>query len=62
MKNMTPQEEQEEWRKQLRKNPPGVPCSMNQPLMMVIPPEGVIIPCHAHPDGHFIRPSAFVTC
>jgi hypothetical protein len=29
-------------------------CVLNQPLMMVIPPEGVHLSCPAHPEGHHI--------
>lgn len=29
-------------------------CTLNKPLWMVIPPEGVHIPCPVHPEGHHI--------
>ena len=35
-------------------NPGGLGCVLNQPLMMVIPPEGVHLNCPAHSGGHHI--------
>jgi hypothetical protein len=58
---MTPQEEQQEWIRRRREaekmRTPGLPCSLTQPLLMVIPPDGVILPCPIHAQGHFIAPS-----
>ena len=61
---MTPQEEQKDWIKQLndskgRAN--GKSCSLNKPLMISIPNEGMIIPCEVHFQGHFIRPPVVIT-
>lgn len=28
-------------------------CTLHKPLLIVIPPEGVTIPCPVHPEGHF---------
>ena len=33
-------------------------CTARQPLMMVIPPQGVTISCPIHKGGHFIRGSS----
>ncbi len=33
-------------------------CTLNKPLWMVIPPEGVHISCPAHPEGHHIYGSS----
>jgi hypothetical protein len=30
-------------------------CTANKPLWMVIPEEGITIPCPVHPKGHFIK-------
>ncbi len=57
-KHKSPQEQQKDWIEYLKNIPPTYPpCSLNEPLFMVIPREGVIISCQRHPEGHFIRPS-----
>jgi hypothetical protein len=58
----TPQEQQRDWIRQLReldKVSPiySPPCSLDNPLLISIPREGVIIQCEKHAGGHFIRPS-----
>jgi len=32
-------------------------CILNKPLLMVIPPEGIVLPCPVHPGGHFVHGS-----
>ena len=32
----------------------GSQCTLNKPIWMVIPPEGVHISCPVHPEGHHI--------
>ena len=34
--------------------PPIEQCSLNKPLWMVIPPEGVHLSCPIHPQGHHV--------
>lgn len=62
---MTPQEEQADWIKQLEESCKQKHevrnCTLYQPLWVVIPPEGMIIDCPVHSQGHFIRPSAIIT-
>lgn len=38
----------------LWKVPRSPQCILNQPLMMVIPPDGVHLSCNAHPEGHHV--------
>lgn len=30
-------------------------CTALKPIWMVIPPEGITIPCPVHPKGHFLK-------
>lgn len=39
----------------------NIRCILNQPLMMVIGPEGVHLSCPAHPAGHHIYGTQ-ITC
>jgi hypothetical protein len=32
----------------------GMPCVLNQPMGICIPPEGIHLSCPAHPAGHHI--------
>ena len=36
-------------------------CTLNKPLWLVIPPEGIHLSCPVHPEGHHIYGS-IVTC
>jgi hypothetical protein len=61
---LTPEQEQAEWIKSLKESKSGPNlsrCVLNQPLMMVIPPEGTILRCECHPAGHFIRPHTLIS-
>lgn len=41
--------------RQQQPKPDTSQCILNKPLMMVIPPGGVHLPCPCHPEGHHIR-------
>ncbi len=34
--------------------PDETECVLNKPIFMVIPPQGVHLPCPAHPKGHHV--------
>lgn len=33
-------------------------CTAHKPLLIIIPPEGTIIPCPVHLKGHFFFPNS----
>lgn len=35
-------------------------CTANKPLLLVIPPEGITIPCPIHEKGHFVKGSSML--
>lgn len=37
-------------------------CTRGKPLLMIIPPEGITIPCDIHPEGHFVYGPPRVIC
>lgn len=54
---------QKEWvksRKVWGEDPPNRPCALSQPLMMVVGPDGFVLPCPVHPEGHFLLPIGVV--
>lgn len=56
---MTPLEQQEAHRKAMEEQERLRDCSARKPLHMYIPPEGTIISCPVHPEGHFIIGSRY---
>jgi hypothetical protein len=61
-KIMNPYEEARIWKNTLKDMRDLEECSLNKPVLMVIPDEGIIISCPCHLEGHFIRPSVVISC